>query len=161
MSSGSLCSSVRALLCLKPLENPAATYGCIIPAAPCGVLSHQRREKWKIKKGWHRQVLLQAANLGKSSSNSLCLSPTHPPTVLTCSSSAFFHPGSFFFQVTKLRNFPFPRGKEEKHLTDNELECTESQGMKHRAPQRNSLKLLCPGEISKDKPVLLGTKNPN
>lgn len=118
------------------------------------------KRKMENKKGWHCQVLLQAANLGKSSSNSLCLSPTHPSTVLTCSSSAFFHPGRFF-QVTKLRNFPFPRGKEEKHLTDNELECTESQGVKHRAPQRNSLKLLCPGDISKDKPVLLGTKKLN
>lgn len=45
MSSGSLCSSLRALLCLKPLENPAATYGCVIPAAPCAALSYTREEK--------------------------------------------------------------------------------------------------------------------
>lgn len=32
------------LLCLQPLENPAGTSGCVIPAAPRG-LAHTREEK--------------------------------------------------------------------------------------------------------------------
>lgn len=119
--------------------------------------SHQRREKWKIKPG---EVLLQAANLGTSSSNCLCLSPSHPSTVPTCSSSAVFHPGKSF-QVTKLRNFPFPLKREENHLTDNGLDCSESQGMRNIVhQQREQPRLLCPGDISRDKLVLLGRKKP-
>lgn len=44
-SVSGLCSAYTEHIGKKPFENPAATYECIIPAAPCVIIYYTREEK--------------------------------------------------------------------------------------------------------------------
>ncbi|OWK52428.1 hypothetical protein RLOC_00011330 [Lonchura striata] len=82
------------LLCLKPLENPAAAYGWVIPAAP-RVPSYTREEKKKENK---KARLCSRLQIWENPVQILSVSPSPTPPL---SSAAVFHPGNFFFSGNK------------------------------------------------------------